>query len=124
MAEVVRVGLHSQAVNADDDVPLRALLFLGIRFAAAVGPGDLEHAVRNEILARAVALDDRLDKVFGHVPVIREQLLRILRQAVPAVAERRIVVIIAHARIEANALDYRGGVEALDLRKGVELVEI
>ena len=60
----------------------------------------------------------------GHVLVVGEQLLRVFREAVAAVAEGGVVVVGADAGIEADALDNGTAVEALDLGVGVELVEV
>ena len=68
-AEVVGVGLHRQAVDAHD-----RLLLAGVHAV----PHHLQHLVGDEVLAGAVGLDDGLDQVLGHVPVIGEQLLGVL----------------------------------------------
>ena len=77
-AEVVEVGLHRQAVHAHD----RLLLAL----VHAV-PHHLQHLVGHEVLAGAVGLDDGIDQILRHVPVVGQQLLGVLGQAVAAVAE-------------------------------------
>lgn len=38
-------------------------------------PHHLQHHVGHEVLAGAVGVCDGLDKVLGHVPVVRQQLL-------------------------------------------------
>ena len=83
-----------------------------------------QHLVGDEILARAVALNNGRHHLLGHVGVVGQQLLGVLGQAVAAVAERRIVVMHPDARVEADALDDGTRVEALDLGVGVELVEV
>lgn len=114
-AEVVGVGLHRQAVDAHD-----RLLLAGVHAV----PHHLQHLVGNEVLACAVGLDDGLDQVLGHVPVVGQQLLGVLGQAVAAVAEAGVVVVAADARLQADAVDDVAGVEAADLAVGVELVEV
>ena len=114
-AEVVGVRLHSQAVHAHD------WLFLAGIHAV---PHHLQHLVGDEVLAGAVGLHDGLDQVLRHVPVVGEQLLGVLGQAVAAVAEAGVVVVAADARLQAHAVDDVAGVEAVDLAVGVELVEI
>ena len=59
-----------------------------------------------------------------HIGVIRQQLFRVLRKAVAAVTETRIVVVAANTRVQAHALDNRLRVQSLDLRVGVQLVEV
>lgn len=114
-AEVVGVGLHRQAVHAHD----RLLLAL----VDAV-PDHLQHLVGDEVLAGAVGFHDGLDQVLRHVPVVGEQLLGVLGQAVAAVAEAGVVVVRSDSRLQAHAVDDVAGVEAADLAVGVELVEV
>lgn len=110
LTKIVGVCLHRQAIDAYDHVSLSILLCFGEGFAVAVGPGDFQNAICDKVLAGAVALHDGLNQVFRHVAVIRQQLFRVLGQTVTAVAERWVVVIVAHARVEAHALDDRCGV--------------
>lgn len=77
-AEVVGVGLHRRAVYAHDRLRLAGI--------DAV-PYHLQYLVCHEVLAGAVGLHDGLDQVLRHVPVVGEQLLGVLGQAVAAVAE-------------------------------------
>ena len=114
-AEVVGVGLHRQAVDAHDR--LRLALVHAV-------PHHLQHLVGDEVLAGAVGLDDGLDQVLRHVPVVGQQLLGVLGQAVAAVAEAGVVVVAADARLQAHAVDDVAGVEAAYLAVGVELVEV
>ena len=124
LAEVVRVGLHGEAVDADDDFLLLLLALGVIGGVAAVGAGDLQHAVGDEVLAGAVGLDNGLDQVLGHVAVVGEELLGVLREAVAAVAEGGVVVVVADARVEADAADDLPRAQTLDLGVGVQLVEV
>src|SRR5690606_14824804 len=86
-AEVVRSGFHDQTVDAYD----------------ARIPGD--DLVGDVILSRAIGIHDRSDQMLRHEAVVGQQLLGVLGQAVTAVAEARVVVVPADARIEAYALD-------------------
>ena len=114
-AEVVGVGLHRQAVHTHDRLRLALVDTV---------PHHLQHLVGDEVLASAVGLDDGLDQVLGHVPVVGEQLLGVLGQAVAAVAEAGVVVVGPDARLQAHAVDDVARVEAADLAVGVELVEV
>lgn len=102
LAEVVGVRLHRQAVDADD-----ALFFVaGVEVAAVeivVVRGFAEHLVGDEVLAGAVAIDDGVDKVFGHVGVVGQELLGVLGQAVAAVAEGGVVVVAADAALSSRS---------------------
>ena len=82
------------------------------------------HAVGNKVLARLVALDNGGNHVLRHIGVIRQQLLGVLRQAVSAVAERRVVVMAADARVETHAIQNLPCVQAFALRVGVQLIEV
>lgn len=123
LAEVVRVGLHGQAVYADDALPL----FRGAEVAmveVVIVARLAQHAVGDEVLPRAVALHDGLDEVLGHVGVVGQQLLGVLRQAIAAVAEGGVVVVRADAGVEAHAVDDGLRVQSLHLGVGVQLVEV
>ena len=114
-AEVVGVRLHRQAVDAHD-----RLLLAGVHTV----PHHLQHLVGDEVLAGAVGIHDGLDQVLRHVPVVGQQLLGVLGQAVAAVAEAGVVVVAADSRLQAHAVDDVAGVEASHLAVGVELVEV
>ena len=101
-----------QAEHADGDV-----LFARI-------PRLFHDSARDKIFARAVGFDDGVDDVFGNIPVIGEQLFCILGQAITAVPERRIVVPVADARVEANSVDDRLCIQTARFGIGVKLVEI
>ena len=123
LAEVVGAGLHGQAVDAHRDLALA----VGGPFVAArvaVVAGLLEDTVGDVVLAGAVALDDGLDEVLGDIVEIGQQLLRVLREAVAAVAETGIVVMGTDAGIQADALDNRPGIKAFHLRVGIQFIEI
>ena len=56
--------------------------------------------------------------------IVRQQLLRILRQAIAAIAKGWIVVEIPDTRIKADALDDIARVEPTNLRIRVKLIEV
>ena len=89
-AEVVGVRLHRQAVDAHNR------LLLAIVHAV---PDHLQHLVGHEVLAGAVGVNYGLDQVLGHVPVVGQQLLSVLGQAVAAVAETGVVVVRSDAQL-------------------------
>lgn len=121
LAEVVGVGLHGQAVHADDaGVAGGAVAPLS---AGAVVPRLFQHPLGDEVLASAVGLHDGADDVIGHLVVVGQQLLGVLGQAVAAVAEGGVVVIAADAGVVADALDDLAGVQPPHLGVGVQLVE-
>ena len=56
--------------------------------------------------------------------VVRQQLLRILRQAIATIAKGRIVVEIADTRVKADTLDDVACIEPANLSIRVELIEV
>lgn len=123
LTEVIRVGLHGEAVYAHGHWLLIGSIKLVVA-AVTVITGLLQYAVCNEVLAGHVGFHDGVNKVFRHILVVGEQLLGVLRQAVAAVAKARVVVMGADARVEAHAVDDLAGIQALGLGVGVELVEV
>ena len=121
LAEIVRAGLHRQAVHADRDVPLLGRI---VGAGSGVIPGLVEHTVGDVVLARAIALDYGLDEVLGDVVEIREELLGVLREAVAAVAETGVVVMGADARVAADSFDNRLRIKTFHFRIGIQFVEI
>ena len=101
--EVVAVRLHGQTIHADDQL-LLALINLV--------PHHLQHLVGDEVFTSSVGVDDGLDQVLGHVLVVRRQLLGVFGQAVTAVAEARVVVMGANARLQAYTVDNVASVKA------------
>ena len=123
LAEVVGVGLHRQAKDADH----AGVLARGVELSGGVVvvvAGLAKDLVSDEVLAGAVRLHDGLDQLLRHVVEVREELLGVLREAVAAVAEGGVVVVRADAGVQAHALDDRARVEALHLRIRIQLVEI
>ena len=121
LAEVVGVGLHGEAEDADGDLVLGAGIPLAVGTVVACLA---QHLVGDVVLAGAVALDDGAYHVLGNVLKVGQKLLGVLRQAVAAVAEAGVVVVLADARVEADAVDDGLGVEALDFGVCVEFVEV
>ena len=102
LAEVVAARLHRKPVHTDD----RLVLLRGVPPAVVlVSPGHPQHLTSDEVLPRAVALHYSCHHVLGHVLVVRQKLLRVLGEAVPAVAEGRVVVMSTDPRVQADALD-------------------
>ena len=123
LAEVVGVGLHREAEDADH----AGVLARGVELpggVVVVVAGLAEDLVRDEVLAGAVRLHDGLDQLLRHVVEVCEELLGVLREAVAAVAEGGVVVVGADAGVQAHALDDRARVEALHFGVGVQLVEV
>ncbi len=83
----------------------------------------LDHLGRDEILARRVRRHDRLDQILRHILVIGEHLLRILGQAIAAIAEGGIVIETADPGVETHALDHLARVDPVRRGIGVEFVE-
>ena len=91
------------------------MLLAGIPLAVfGIIPGLAQHRIGDIVLAGAVALYDGPDEVLGHVGVVREQLLRILRQTIPSVSEGGVVIMRADARVEADPFNNGLRVESLD----------
>src|SRR5690606_5094000 len=99
-------GFHDQTVDAYD---------------ARIPGADL---VGDVVLSRAIGVHDRADKVLGYEAVVGQQLFGVLGQAVATVAEARIVVVPAAARIEAYALGDLARVQTVGAGVGVQLVEV
>ena len=121
LAEIVGVALHGEAIDTDGDIFLSALTPVAI---GGIVAGLAEHLVGNEVLTGTIALDNGGHHVLGHVGIVGQELLGVLRQAVAAIAKRRVVIVGADTGVETDARDDCLGVEALDLGIGVELVEV
>ena len=80
--------------------------------------------VRDEVFSYRVGLDDGFDQGLRDVPVVCEQLLGVLGQAVAAVAKGRVIIVASDTRVHADAVNDLLRVEALGLSVGVELVEV
>ena len=123
LAEVVTVRFHGQAEHPDD----ARLLLLRVEsppVVVVIIPRLVQHLVRDEVLACAVALHDGMNQVLRHVRIVRQQLLRVLGQAVAPVSEARVVVVRPDARVQTDAVDDGLRVQPLHLRIRVQLVEV
>ena len=121
LAEVVGVGLHCQAVDSYDACVLFGAIPLAI---AAVVASLVKHCVGNEVFPRTVRFDDRLNQVFWNILVVCKELLGVFGETVAAVAEGRVVVVGADARVQPHSINDGLGVEALNFGVGVQLVEV
>ena len=124
LTEIVAVALHCQAVHADDAFALLSLVPAIVVVVIGIVPSSLEHLVGDKILAGLVAIHDGADKVLRHIGIVGQKLLRVLGQAIAAIAETGVVVVAAYTGIEAHAIDNLLGVESLEFGIGVQLVEI
>ena len=106
LPEVVGAAFHGEAECADD---LRL---------------HRQNLVDDKLLSCAVGIDDGANQVLGDVLEVGEELLGILGQAVPAVAEAGVVVVGSDARVQADSLDDIARVEAFTFGIGVELVKV
>ena len=84
----------------------------------------MKHSVSNEIFSCTVTFYNRLYQVFGNIGIVCQQLLGVLGQAVAAVAKRRVVVVCADARIEADTANDGLGIKTLHFGVGIQFVEI
>ena len=75
-------------------------------------------------LTSTVAFHDGAHHILGHLVVIGQQLLGVLRQTVASVAETRVVVVRADARVQTYSFDDGTGVQSLHLGVGVQFVEV
>ena len=105
-AEVVAVALHRKAIDSN-----------GLRLAFQDGVG-------NELLAHCIALYHGFNHSLRDILVVRKKLLSVFREAVAAVAEGRVVVVAADARVHAYALNDLLRIQTFDLSICIELVEI
>lgn len=104
--EIVRAGLHSEAINAD-----------GFRFFGQNHVGDV-------LLPDIVGVDDGGNHGLGDAFVIGAKLLGVFRKAVTTVTEGRVIIMAANARVEADSFDNILSVEMLELGVGVEFVKV
>ena len=95
-AEVVAVRLPGQTVRANDRLLLAS---------ADLVPRHLRHLIDDEVFAGAIGVNYGLDQILGHVLAVRQQLLGIFGQVVAAIAEARVVVAGANARLQAYTVD-------------------
>ena len=93
LAEIVALAFHREPVDADGRLTQVSILPYRL-------PQPLDNLLGDKVLARMIRPHDGLDEVLRYVLVVRQELLRVLRQAVAAIAERWIVIKIPDARIE------------------------
>ena len=86
--------------------------------------GQFDCARGDVVLARAVGLDDGAHDLLGHVGEIGQELLGVLGQAVAAVAEGGVVVVVADAPIQPHTADDLGRVQPALLGVGVQFIEV
>ena len=114
LAEVIRIRLHGEAVDTNDAF----LLFASIPLAASFVIASLtQYLVGNEVLTGAVALDNGGHHLLGHIGIVGQELLGVLRQAIAAISERGVVVMGADAGVEAYTGDDGLRVETLSSLK-------
>jgi len=65
----------------------------------------------NKVFACGVGFDDCMNEVLRNFAIVCQQLLGVFWQTVAAVTERGVVVMIADARIEADALNDLLGIQ-------------
>ena len=106
LTEVVAVCLHRKAVNPDD-----------FRLAG-------DNLIGDKVFTRRIGVYDSRYKVLRHVRIVGAKLLCVFGQAVAAVPERRVVIVIAYSRVERYALYDRLRVETFKFGVGIEFVEI
>ena len=124
MPEVIGIGLHGKAVYTHHGFLLFVFLGRRIIIVTAIGAGNFQYLVRNIILPGAVAFHNSLDQVLRYVLIVGQQLLGIFGQAVAAVAEGGVVIVIAHPGIQGDAFDDGGSIQAFYFRIGIQFVEI
>ena len=65
-----------------------------------------------------------MNQIFRYILIVGQQLFGIFWQAVTSVAEARVVVMRADARIQADTLDDGLGVQSLHLCIRIQFVEV
>ena len=88
LTEIIGIRFHGEAVHADGHG-----LFPGRIITAAIMiiPCLCQHPISDEILSCAVQFHNGLNQILRYILVIGQELLRILRQAVAAIAEGEII---------------------------------
>ena len=84
----------------------------------------LQHLIGNEVLTCAVAFNNGMYQILRHVCIVCQQLLRVFRQAVTAVAEARIVIVCADSRVKAYTLNDGLSVKSFNFCVCVKFIEI
>lgn len=81
LAEVVAVRLHGQTIDTDYH-RLFLLAVVGVVIVIIIAASHVQHTVGNEVLSGAVCGNDRLDQILRHISIVRQELFRILGQAI------------------------------------------
>lgn len=117
LAEVIGIGFHGQAEDADDDL----FLIGGVIQPVFIGiaSGHLQNPIRNKILPGAIGFHDGGHHVLGYVLEVGQQLFGVLGQAVTAVAEGGVVIVGADPGVQAYAVDDILGAQAFGFGIGV-----
>lgn len=105
-AEVIAIALHGQPIHA---YCLRILC---------------DNLICNEVLTDGITFYNRLNHSLRHILIVSEKLLGILGKTIPAIAERRIVVVPADTRIHTHAIDNHLCIKTLSLGIGVKFIEV
>ena len=84
----------------------------------------MQYAVGYEILARAVAFYDGLNKVLRHIRIICKELFGVLWQAIATIPERGVVIMCTYARVKTYAVDYGLRVKSFHFSVCIKLIEI
>ena len=104
--EVIRTRLHDQAIDPDR---------LGVA---------LDDLVGNEILARRIRLNNRVNEVLRNFAVIGQQLLGVLGQTITAVTKAGVVVVTTDTRVHTHAVNNLAGIQPVSCRVSIKLVEV
>ena len=100
------------------------LLVSGVLRRISISSRNVQHAVRDEILSRPVGVHNRRNQILRNILIIGQELLRVLREAIAAVSEGRIVVVRPDPGIQADTVNDLSGIQPLRLRIGIQLVKI
>ena len=118
LTKIIRVRLHGEAINTNHALLFRCSIVF-ISFAIVIISCHMEHTIGNEIFSGAVALHNGFNQVFRYILIICQQLFRIFRQAIAAIAKAGIVIKISDPRVKAHAFNDLLGVQALHLGIGM-----
>ena len=121
LPEIIRIALHRQSVDTHDNRLLLRHIILRTR---TIRPRNLQHPVRDKILPRPVRLHNRLNQILRHVRIIRQKLLRILRQTISAIPKTWVIVMRANSRIQTHPIYDLLCIQPFHLRISIELIEI
>ena len=83
-----------------------------------------QHGISDIVLAGTVTLHNRLNQVLWHISIVSQELLGILRQAIAAVTEARVVVVSTDTRIKTYAINDSLCVKSLHFCICIKLIEV